>query len=291
FLLAETELWPELLFQARRKCPILQVNARLSDKSIKAPIAIRYLLRRAISNINFHLTRNQSDHENLMGLGAPKENIKVIGNLKNALKNKMIDPIELPRDYLLLASTHSGEEQSFLEARPGEYSNLLLVIAPRHPHRRDEIIKLATRLNLKLSIRSLNQIVELDTTIYLVDTLGELKGFMANAQMVIMGGSFDQTGGHNLIEPAEFNKAIITGPSDSNIQSDLKLLEIGRGVFQVATVEACWNSIGKLLNDPDKATQIGKYAGNQVRQSANTVLNNYLQEIDRWLPKENKKPP
>jgi 3-deoxy-D-manno-octulosonic-acid transferase len=283
-LLTETELWPELLFQVRRKCPILQINARLSDKSIKAPIAIRYLLRRAVSNINCHLTRNQNDRENLLGLGALEENIKVIGNLKNALKNTAVNPIELDRDYILLASTHPGEEQNFLEARLKKHSNILIVIAPRHPQRRDEIVKLANRLNLKLSIRSLTQAVESGTAIYLVDTLGELKNFMANALVVIMGGSFDQTGGHNLIEPAEFNKAIITGPSDSNIQSDLKLLGIGRGVIQVATIDDCWGSIGNLLDNPDKAEQIGNYAGSQVRRAADKILSNYLEQIEYWLP-------
>ena len=66
-LLMETELWPELLFQtAKDNIPIIQVNARLSEKSIQAPIYVRYLLRRSLANIDLHLTRNTQDRDNLM---------------------------------------------------------------------------------------------------------------------------------------------------------------------------------------------------------------------------------
>ena len=85
-LLMETELWPELLYQtARRGIPIVQLNARLSRKTLKSPRLIHSLLHRTIRYISLYLTRNDNDRENLIQLGAPQQKIKIVGNLKSAI--------------------------------------------------------------------------------------------------------------------------------------------------------------------------------------------------------------
>jgi 3-deoxy-D-manno-octulosonic-acid transferase len=282
-LLMETELWPELLYQAAHEgIPIIQLNARLSRKSLNAPRLIRNLLRRTMSYISLHLTRNDNDRDNLMQLGALQQNIKIVGNLKSAIELSINYPKLVERDYLLFASSHGNEEDLWLSHRPASVGKLLLVIAPRHPKRSKEIQQQLSQLGLEHATRSLSQSITAQTEVYLADTLGELKALMAHAQIVVMGGSFDQTGGHNLIEPAALGCAVITGPSDSNIREDIELLGDGKGIIQVPNITACWQKIEHLLANPDQARELGIQAQQAVRQRTH-ILNDYLAEINPYL--------
>ena len=282
-LLMETELWPELLYQAAANgLPIIQVNARLSRKSLEAPIFIRYLLRRTMEYISLHLTRNAVDRENLMQLGANPRNIKLIGNLKSRRESPTTAADLIKRDYLLLASSHEGEEHMMFEQRPPDAAKLLIVMAPRHPTRSKTIQRQLARLGVNYAVRSLSQAINAQTEVYLADTLGELKALMAHARIVVMGGSFDQTGGHNLIEPASLACAIITGPSDSNIRDDIELLGDGIGIIQVSNMAECWQKINDLLNNPDRAIALGNRAQQVIGQTPD-ILDAYLAEIQLYL--------
>ena len=282
-LLMETELWPELLYQTAHKgIPIIQLNARLSRKSLEAPRLIRKFLHRSMTYITLHLTRNDNDRDNLMQLGAQQKNIKIVGNLKSAIELTADYPRLVERDYLLFASSRDDEEDLLLSQRPAGLENQLVVIAPRHPTRSKVIQQQLSQLGLNYAIRSLSQAVTAQTEVYLADTLGELKALMAHAQVVVMGGSFDQSGGHNIIEPAALGCAIITGPSDSNIREDIALLGDGVGIYQVSDMAECWEKITLLLDNPDRSKEIGDHALNAVRNQV-VVFEKYLAEIKKII--------
>lgn len=282
-LVMETELWPELLYQARRHgIELLLVNARLSTKSLGSNRVARDLLGHTLGYFTQIMARNHDDSAALLSLGADPARITVCGNLK-ASRPRLSDPPRLvERDYLLLASSHAGEEQALLAARPAALREILLVIAPRHPARGEQIQAELREAGLNCAVRSLQQEISADTEVYLADTLGELEALMAHAQVVVMGGSFDETGGHNLIEPASLGCAIVTGPSDSNIRRDIEWLGNGRGVLQVADADACWQAVASLLAEPQRAHDLGRVARAQLASQAD-VLQTYLQAIDPYL--------
>ncbi len=282
-LVMETELWPELLYQARRRhIRLLQINARLSRKSINAGTFIRQLLSNTLSYFEGVLTRNNRDRDVLVSFGVDPGCISVIGNLKSHIDLSQQHERLIERDYLVLASSHAGEEQRFLEARPAELENLLLVLAPRHPDRSAAIQVQLDRLGIRYAVRSKAQPIEADTGVYLADTLGELKALIAYARLVIMGGSFDSTGGHNLLEPASLGCAIITGPSDANIAEDIRLLGVGRGVQQVEDMGACWKTIAELLQNPEQAQALGREAQARLARQPD-IIQQYLSEIEPFL--------
>lgn len=282
-LLMETELWPELLYQAaRRGITIIQINARLSHKSLGAPFFVRFILQQTLGYISLHLTRNESDRNHLIQLGVNLENIKIVGNLKSSIDTLSTYPRLIEPEYLLLASSHDGEEKMLLSHRSDAAKKLLFVIAPRHPNRSKAIQQQLSQLGVNFATRSLAQLISPQTEVYLADTLGELRALMSHARIVIMGGSFDQTGGHNLIEPAALACPIITGPSDENIRQDITLLGKGSGIIQVADVETCWQTVEQLLHNPDAAATLGMQAQQAVQTQANT-LDSYLDEIKAYL--------
>ena len=179
-------------------------------------------------------------------------------------------------------SSHAGEEQRFLAARPAEMKSLLVVIAPRHPPRSATIQTEIETLGLRYAVRSKAQPVAAEIDVYLADTLGELMPLMAHARIVVMGGSFDDTGGHNLIEPASLGCATITGPSDNNIRSDIEMLGIGQGVLQVNTVEECWSEINKLMTNPKEAQRLAGEAQSRIAQQPD-VVQKYLSSLTKLL--------
>ena len=135
---------------------------------------------------------------------------------------------------------------------------------------------------MNFAVRSKAQAIEQNTEVYLADTLGELKSLLAYARVVIMGGSFDTTGGHNLLEPAALGCAIITGPSDSNIAEDIKILGINSGVLQVKSMAACWQAIAELLENPVRAEALGRGAQSRLAQQPD-IIQRYLAAIKPYL--------
>lgn len=229
-VIVETELWPNLYREcARRGIPPMIINGRLSGKSLHGGEWLKRAYASALQNCAAILTRSSQDTENFLRLGADPEKVQLTGNIKYG-PNRGIDPLiaqpALPRPYLLAASTHDDEELRIARAwlrHPAQEH--MLVLAPRHPERAKELIPRLSRLTPHLAVRSRNDEIDRHTTIYLADTLGELPWLMHHASAVFVGGSLIKRGGHNLIEPAQLGKAILTGPSTENFADERFLLE------------------------------------------------------------------
>jgi len=283
-LIAETELWPETLYQAKQAgVTLIQINARLSDKSLDTSKWTKNLLKNTLTYFDQYLTRTEQDVQNLITMGADKSKITVAGNLKyaHAVSTDEYEKL-IQRPYILFASTHHPEEKLFAEIVKTLALKQLVVIAPRHPQRAREILVELLAIGLDVKQRSLGETITPTTEIYLADTLGELKTFMAYAELIIMGGSFDSTGGHNVLEPARLGKAVITGPGDANIKQDIALLSQHKAIIQVSGIDQLAEKIPFLLDNPDGLIKLSKNA-RKVVQSQSHILEKYLGIIEKRL--------
>ncbi|MEM7562494.1 MAG: glycosyltransferase N-terminal domain-containing protein [Pseudomonadota bacterium] len=283
-VIMETELWPELLYQCDHKqIPLIQVNARLSAKSADQPRLVRRLLKNTLGYFDRILTRSETDLNQLLAMGADAERIEIVGNIKTIIPDPEDEPPKrlLQENYILLASSHPGEEFAFLESCNNQLPDQLIVIAPRHPERSDKIQQEMAALGFEFAVRSKDEKITAQTRVYLADTLGEMKALMAHARLVIMGGSFDHTGGHNIIEPASLGCCIITGPSDSNIQLDIAMLENGRGILQVNNMDECWKAVTDLLENPWKAEKMANEAASKLARQPD-IIGRYVAALQPW---------
>ncbi|MGC9457933.1 MAG: 3-deoxy-D-manno-octulosonic acid transferase, partial [Halothiobacillaceae bacterium] len=158
----------------------------------------------------------------------------------------------------------------------------LLVVAPRHPERRREILRLLA--DFRVAVRSQGDPVDADTEVYLVDTLGELPAFMAGARLVFMGGSLVPRGGHNLLEPAALGAPVIVGPHVDNFSEEFELLQAAAAVRQVPDEQALGEAIRVLWPDEATRRQMAN-AGQAVMARQAGVLESYvarLSEADTW---------
>ncbi|MDT8282658.1 MAG: glycosyltransferase N-terminal domain-containing protein, partial [Gammaproteobacteria bacterium] len=274
----ETEIWPNLFAECHREnIPIHIINARLSGKTTAAKPWIRKLLRTSLSYVTSISTRSEDDTLRYISLGADKKIISTIGNLKfttalgtdHSTENR---PFQLDREYVLLASTHEDEESQIYKLWKQLARSELLIIAPRHPERGSYICK---KLNCKnIAIRSEGQPIKDQTEVFLLDTVGELKNYFANAKLVIMGGSFVPVGGHNIFEPASANRAIITGPYMDNFKQELELMLANEAIVQVDSLEGLRIKLIAILDDTAQRQRLEKNTA-LLSHDAEQILRDY----------------
>ncbi|ASP47579.1 lipid IV(A) 3-deoxy-D-manno-octulosonic acid transferase [Cognaticolwellia beringensis] len=294
----ETELWPNLISQCKsNQIKLLLVNGRLSDKSMRSYQKLAWLITPAIQSFDRILTQSQVNQENYIAMGATPEMCKLSGNLKFdvSLNNDVVTKqrelnslMTEKRKIWLIASSHPGDEALVLKAFEHvkqQDSKALLIIVPRHPERFEQVAKLAQDAGNHVLKRSQNQLVSLNTQVWIIDTLGELLAACSLADVVTMGGSFSDIGGHNPLEPALFQKPVIVGPNMSNFKEILVQLMSAQGIVQLVENEdmpkALANEVLRLFTDETSAQILGSnsYKVVQANQGATTQSLTALQNL------------
>ncbi|MDG2155007.1 MAG: glycosyltransferase, partial [Gammaproteobacteria bacterium] len=174
------------------------------------------------------------------------------------------------RPVWVAASTHEGEEEQVLAAHAAlrlTYPDALLLLVPRHPERFDDVAKLLRKSGVKTVRRSSKKLCETDTQVLLCDSMGEMMVFYAAADLVFLGGSLVDIGGHNLLEPAALGKAIICGPSVSNAKDVAEML-IAAGALQlVENSDQLSHGLHELFANPSSRHDLGKNALKAVERN------------------------
>ena len=228
-LIAETELWPEFAIQCKRKnIPLVIINGRISDKSYGSYKKLRLFFAPILRLYTKIFTQSNIDNARFISIATKPENTEVMKNLKFDIE-KIYSDINLEKGdnkVLIAGSTHSGENKIIISAYSKlkqSHSNLKLIIAPRHLERITEIERILKEYNFNIGYRSKNDNF-IDKDIIILDTLGELKKTYAICDIAFIGGSFNNTGGHNPLEATIYNVPTITGPSIKNFRDIYGLL-------------------------------------------------------------------
>lgn len=254
----ESELWPVTLTEtARRGTPIILINGRLSQRSFERWRRLSGLGRALLSRFSLLLAQSDQDGARFTALGA--QTVRAVGNLKKAADKLPYDEAELAelntlcrdRPIWLAASTHPGEEvivAALHDSLASKYPRLLTVLVPRHPARGPAIAdELAGGRVVRL--RSQGEALPESAGIYVADTLGELGLWYRLIEVVVIGGSLGETGGHNPLEPAQLGCAIILGPDMRNFASVADELIEAKAAIQLTGLEMLEPELDRLLGD------------------------------------------
>ena len=285
FLCLETELWPNLISSLHRaNAKIVLTNGRISNKSYSGYQKIKFVIRKVLSKFSLILMQSERDAEKILSLGAPKDKVSVVGNLKFDLslsetfskRREIREKLKIDdREILLIAgSTHKGEEEQILDCYlklKKEYGNLRLLIAPRHIERAQEVERLLARCGLKP--RRFSQIGPSDerlaaSDIFILDTIGNLRTIYSASDIVFVGGSLVKKGGQNPIEPASLAKPIIFGKFTSNFQDVVKSFLEDSAAIQVENKEELESAIKSLIVNPKERKKLGLEAKETVSRNS-----------------------
>lgn len=295
-VMAESEFWLNLLAVARESgCRTAVVNARISDRSLPRYLRIKSLLERyTFSNVDLFLAQSPLDADRLTQIGAPEARVQVSGNLKfdvappseNEFVRSLRSALPAGTNVIVCGSTVEGEEELMLPAlRAVLARNARVILAPRHPERFDSVATLLERAGLDAVRRSRwNGDPIPGGSILLLDTIGELAGAYALADVAFVGGSLVPRGGHNILEPAYFGKAIVVGPHTENFR-DIVQRFVADDAVVTTTAQEFESTLVRLLSDEEERARLASRARAVIdSNSGATEKTLSALEVLLWMP-------
>jgi 3-deoxy-D-manno-octulosonic-acid transferase len=302
-LIAETELWPNLLRSCgRRGFPIVLFNGRISEKSFRGYLFFKFLFKKCLNYVSLFLMQTKEDQARIIEIGADPEKTKVTGNLKfdqtfpsfnqEALSNLAKSTGLQGREKILIAgSTHSGEEEILLglfkELRKAD-PYLVFILAPRHLQRLEEVEGILTKESIPWVRRTSIAVdqghperKELPAVI-LLDTMGELMSLYSIGTLVFVGGSLVPVGGHNPLEPLFFKKCVFFGPYMFHFSEISRRLVEEGGAIQANGIEDLATHMKRLLKDDRTRRDIGE-RGYQFLQKHRGATERMFEKIRPYL--------
>tara|TARA_B100000945_G_scaffold96684_2_gene75603 strand:- start:6536 stop:7759 length:1224 start_codon:yes stop_codon:yes gene_type:complete len=284
-IIIETEIWPNMInICAKRKTPIIIVNARLSKKTLNANMLIKKIYVNTLSLINGIYCKSEREKENYLILGANQKKVSVLGNIKLCESSNDIGRDRLiERKYVLAASTHPGEERQIItEWLKINDKRTLLVIVPRHPERLGDILSDIPLSLVRVAIRSKKDKIRNNTQIYIADTIGELEDFMQHCEFVFMGGSLVDHGGQNFLEAASLGKSIIVGPYMYNFVDETEEFLKNNSMIMVKNSKSLKHVFERLLKSKQRRDLFGDNARSLLRKKI-IVLDDYYSIIKKYV--------
>ena len=283
-IIMETELWPNLLQECRRRgIPVVLANARLTPRSVSRYRRLGSLFSAAVATNTLVAAQSPEDAQRFIALGADRARTHVIGNIKfdvQVAESSIGKGRELRLRYAgarpiwIAGSTHAGEEEPLLEAHAALSATLqsaLLLLVPRHPQRFESVANLLARRGIAFDRRSIAAAVRPEASVLLVDSVGELAALYASADVAFVGGSLVPVGGHNLLEPAALGVPVITGPFNANSKDVARLLLQSGGAVEVADAGGLADQLRRLFADPEERARTGARAREIVERHRGSV--------------------
>lgn len=263
-IILETELWPNLLAASRKALvPTIVVNARLSTRSARGYRRFYKISKQILADIDLLLAQDRATARRFAALKL-RHAPQVCGNLKfeqhipQRIENlaQQLRPLLTARKVWVAGSTHAGEDEMLVAAFRAlklHIPELLLVLVPRHPERFDPVAQLlmengiATLRRSQLDPDNGQAITRADAV--LVDAMGELLAWYAVADLVFIGGSLIERGGHNPLEAMVLGKAVQSGPHVHNFADAYRRLDGRKAVNWVSDADSLVHSTRTLLGN------------------------------------------
>lgn len=302
FVMVETEIWPNLLRECRRRgVKTILVNGRISYRSFPRYRLVRPLFRRVLADIDRFCVQGEETARRLIELGADPARVTTTGSLKfDALgrppasgrgRGRVLRFFRLSpnRPVLVAGSTLKGEEEAVIRAfnrvrATAAGAGALLVIAARRPERFSDVERLCRHEGLA-TVRRTDLPIDAEprADAVVLDTIGELAELYQIATVVFVGGSLVPAGGHNILEPASYGKAIVFGPHMENFQEIADVFLANGAAIQVRNAHELEEAIVSLVGDPVRRARLGA-AARALIDANRGARDRTLAVIDDLLP-------
>jgi 3-deoxy-D-manno-octulosonic-acid transferase len=276
----ETEIWPNWLWLARVSgLRTAMVNGQFADKGFRGARKARWLYGWALSQLDVLAMQTRQAAERALFLGAPAERVRVVGNAK--FEQGVLQPkpeaadtvtkrlqLDDGRPLWIAGSTHPGEEEQVLEAfrlARERLPELALLLAPRHVERAEDVLRVVREAGWRAARRSEAGTETVDVLV--LDTMGELAGLYALAEVVFVGGSLVPVGGHDILQPLFQRKPALFGPH-MHYQRDLADLELASGAaMQTVDPRALADAVVSICTDGEKAESLRRAGETLLREN------------------------
>jgi 3-deoxy-D-manno-octulosonic-acid transferase len=299
FLTLETEIWPNILRELKRKnIPSVLISGRISNRSYHKYKWARFFFSKVLDNIDVFCMQTEVDTKRIIDIGAKEGRVITAGNLKFDQQVPILTSEEKATTYsifnlkegqrlFIAGSTHRGEEELVLEVFKNlkkSFNDLILMLAPRHPERFNEVAQLLDRHGMQ-SIKKTE--IEKNKSrnnhdVILIDTIGDLSKLYSIGTIIFVGGSLVSTGGHNVLEPVSYKKAVIFGPHMENFSEMSRILRESGGGLQVHNQEEFISKARMLLEDDAIRDGLGEVAFEVIAHNQGAITN-AMEVIEKFI--------
>lgn len=271
-------------------------NGRVSDRSFESYRRFRFFFKEVLRGVVAFGMQSERDAERMVEIGASPERVVVTGNLK--FDRPLLHPdeeetrrvrdslgLEEKRPVFVAGSTHRGEEEIILQAfrqLKGIEPSIVLILAPRHLERLDEVTKILDDGHFCWIRKSQIPGEGFSGEIIVLDTMGELESVYSIGSVVFVGGSLVPVGGHNILEPAAYGKPVLFGPHMENFREIARIIKAEGGGIEVRNQRELLEQIQRLLLDRSYHTRVSGAAFRTI-QNNQGALRRTLQILERYL--------
>ncbi|VAW16726.1 3-deoxy-D-manno-octulosonic acid transferase [hydrothermal vent metagenome] len=280
-MFVESEIWPNMYAALeQRQIPAAIINGRMSARSFKGWQRHRGFMSRVLATTEICIAQNLGYAHHFAQLGAP--NVVALGNIKfdspplPASEGDLSRLVELTklRPVWLAASTHRGEEEAIADVHISmrdKYPDLLTILAPRHPERGEEVATLLEDRWLATARRSTGAEPRAMIDVYVADTIGELGLFYRLCPFAFIGGSLTGIGGHNPVEAANLECAVLHGPHIQNFRDMFETFDAAGAALEVADAGQLFTYVDQLTANPAQAKTMAAAGGEVLRVNAGAL--------------------
>ncbi len=303
YICLETELWPTLLRRLNsRSTPVVLANGRMSERSAKRYLKHRWLFKKVVDNFDALCMISEIDKERYLAIGVPADQIEVTGNLKydrqspsdvEMIRRRYREIIQINEDteVFITGSTHTGEEEILIPVYQAlsKDCDMVWIVAPRHLTRLGQIEELLRQNSIEFELFSnLTSGQQRKNAVILVDSFGELSELYSIGTYIFCGGSLVERNGHNILEPAIWDKVVMYGPSMGDFQDAIELLEMADSGVQVDSGKDLFEKISNFRENFAEYSQACERAGivaraqqGAARRQARMIVSRLLDQGDQ----------
>lgn len=281
-ILIETEIWPNLIELSSKVAKVVMVNGRISDKSFKRYLKVRFLLKDIFKNISAFYMQSSIDSERIIELGADAKKVETMGNLKFDIEFQKYSEEE-KKELKEFLNIENKKVFTAGSSRTGEYEILIkvfsklkdtkLILVPRHIERTPEIEKLVKDFGYNcIKYSEIKEKNQEKTDILIVDTIGMLRKIYSISDIAFVGGTLVNIGGHSLLEPLFYKKTPIFGPYLQNVKEISKDILANNLGHKVKNEEEFLNAIEVVEKNQDKSARLIEQLFDKNRGTADKII-------------------
>ncbi len=282
-VLGELELWPNLIaLLHKRHVPVCVVNGRLSERSFRDYYKHRWVTRSMFTKLRLVAAQDTTYADRFVACGVEQDRVYVTGSTKfdNVIFDRHHQHVDNLRRLVglddsetvwIVGSTQAPEERCAVEAfkiLSSEFPDLRLVVVPRHQDRFESVFQELQSLGVDpLRMSTLRgEVAKSDWQVCLVDTIGELRWWWGLADIAIVGGSFGDRGGQNMLEPAAYGANVAFGPNTSNFRDIAEILLRADGATRLSELTEMLPWTREQLRNPEPGRDRGTNAQAIIRK-------------------------
>ncbi len=299
FLVAETELWPNLFFCLKRRgTRIALFNGRISDRSFRRYRMFRFFFRQVLSCVDLFLVQTEMDASRLAALGAVRERIQVTGNVKfdaayvpleSHEKGEIREMLNLKdEDVVWVAGSVHPEEISpiidtykeLVKSSP----RLKLILIPRHLYAMSQFEESLRSFGLSYAKWNGRDEVAEPWSILLVNALGQLVRLYQLGFAAFVGGSLAPIGGHNPLEPLRYGIPTLFGPRMENFREIKEIAVKEEVAFEVSDTAGMTDLLKRLLERPEWRREIRERCSRMFERYRGATRRS-VEYLEAWIRK------